>query len=270
VTPPTLAGRFDGLVVDLDGVVWVGGAAVPGAVEALGALRAAGKRVLFLTNDPRSSRADYAARLCGLGFPTSADDILTSSAATADFLHRREGLAERTAFVVGSPALRAEIDGAGLLLLDRAGGVEAEVVVVGGHEGFDYAELRIAAQAVRRGARFYATGRDAVFPMPDGPWPGWGAGRAAVERGAGGPATVVGKPEPLIFEVARARLAGCRRIGVVGDDLKADVAGGKRAGLETVLVLTGNASAEDVKDAVIRPDFVCADLAAFTGLGPTR
>ena len=261
---PVVAERFDGFIIDLDGVVWVGGKAVPGAIEALAELRAGGKRLLFLTNDPRSSRAGYARRLQALGFPAGEEDVLTSSAATADFLATREKLAGKTAFVAGSPALKDEIDRAGLRLLDAAGGVQADVVVVGGHDGFDYTELRVAAQAVRRGARFYATGRDPVFPMPDGPWPGTGAVLAAVETAAGTLATVVGKPEPFIFEVARARLAECRRIAVVGDSLESDIAGGKRAGLETVLVLTGNTSSEQVEEASVQPDFVCRDLAALT------
>ena len=146
-----VAERFDGFIVDLDGVVWVGGRAIPGAIEALAQLRAAGKRLLFLTNDPRNSRAGYARRLRALGFPASEEDVLTSSAATADFLATREKLTGKNAFVAGSPALKEEVERAGLRLVDASGGVDTDVVVVGGHDGFDYAELRVAAQAVRRG-----------------------------------------------------------------------------------------------------------------------
>ncbi len=260
---PSLAGRFDGFIVDLDGVVWVGDEAVPGAIEALTRLRSAGKRLLFVTNDPRNSRAGYARRLQALGFTASEEDVLTSGAATGDFLATRAQLAGSTAFVAGSRALKEEIEDAGLRLLDAAGGVQADVVVVGGHDGFDYTELRVAAQAVRRGARFYATGRDPIFPMPDGPWPGTGAVLAAIETAAGRRATVVGKPEPFIFEVARSRLAGCRRIAVVGDSLESDIAGGKSAGLETILVLSGNTTRLDVEEASIEPDFVRRDLGAL-------
>lgn len=259
----TLADRFEGFVVDLDGVVWVGDEAVPGAVEALGELRAGGKRVVFLTNDPRSSRADYSRRLQGLGIAASEDEIVTSGAATADFLAAREEVPGRTAFVVGSPALQAEIRRVGLRLLDGEAGRDADFVVIGGHDGFNYDELRLAAQAVRRGARFYATGRDAVFPMPDGPWPGTGAVLAAVETAAGKPAIAVGKPEAFIFEVARARLGSSGQVAIVGDHLEADIAGGRRAGLTTILVLTGNARAEDVGAATVKPDFVVRDLAAL-------
>ncbi|HJV03778.1 MAG TPA: HAD hydrolase-like protein, partial [Actinomycetota bacterium] len=123
----------------------------------------------------------------------------------------------------------------------------AEVVVVGGHDGFDYHELRIAAGAARGGAVLYATGRDATYPMPDGPWPATGAIVAAIETASGARAMAVGKPEPGLFEVARERLGlPADRIAVVGDTPGSDVEGGRRAGIATVLVLTGTTRPEDV------------------------
>lgn len=235
---------FDGLIVDLDGVVWVGPSAVPGSVAALGELRARGVRLLFMTNDPRGSRADYAAQLRHLGIEVDESDIVTSASALGSLL---AGAAGRTAYVIGSPALKAELAGAGLRLLEGDAARDADVVAVGGHAGFDYGELRIAGQAVRRGALLYATGRDVV--MPDGPWPGTGAILAAVEAAAGKKATVVGKPEPFIFDHARSLLADCKRLAIVGDDLDSDIAGGKRAGLATILVLSGTATQADLVTA---------------------
>jgi glycerol-1-phosphatase len=255
------ATTFDALVVDLDGVVWIGASAVPGSVAALRDLRGRGMRLVFLTNDPRGSRTDYAAQLNGLGIDADESEIVTSSSALASLLGREP--AGKAAYVIGSPALKSELASAGLLLLDGDAGRDADVVAVGGHAGFDYGELRIAGQALRRGARLYATGRDAVFPMPDGPWPGTGAILAAVETAGGKEAIVVGKPEPFIFEHARGLLAGCERVAIVGDNLESDVVGGKRAGLTTILVLTGAASREDVETAGVRPDFVLADLEAL-------
>src|SRR5215218_7325253 len=159
---------FDGVIVDLDGVVWIGASAVPGSVAALRELRRRGVRLLFVTNDPRGSRTDYAAQLNGLGIDADESEIVTSSSALASLLGREP--AGKTAYVIGSPALKSELAAAGLRLLDGDAGRDADVVAVGGHVGFDYGELRIAGQALRRGALLYATGRDAVFPMPDGPW----------------------------------------------------------------------------------------------------
>jgi glycerol 3-phosphatase-2 len=254
--------RLDGLIIDLDGVVWVGATAVPGSVTAIAHLRAGGVRLVFLTNDPRGSRAEYAARLRALGVPADEGEIVSSGSALASFCSEREG-AGTTAFVIGSPSLKGELARAGLELLAGEAGREAEMVAVGGHDGFNYEELRIATQAVRRGARLYAAGRDAIFPMPDGPWPGTGAVVAAVEMAGDKRAIAVGKPEPFIFEVARSLLVGCRHVAIVGDNLVADIAGGSHAGLTTILVLTGTSGREDIASAEVSPDVVLPDLAAL-------
>lgn len=255
---------FDGLIIDLDGVVWVGATAVPGSVAAIAQLRARGVRLVFLTNDPRGSRAEYATRLRGLGVRVDEREVVTSASALAAFVRESEGAGTK-AFVIGSPTLKAEVTQAGLELLDGEAGREAQIVAVGGHEGFDYDELRIATHALRRGARLYAAGRDATFPMPDGPWPGTGAVVAAVEFASGKTAIAVGKPEPYIFDVACSLLVGCRRIAIVGDNLAADIVGGQRAGLITILVLTGTSGRDDVASAAVTPDFVLPDLAALAG-----
>jgi glycerol-1-phosphatase len=254
--------ELDGLIVDLDGVVWLGSAPVPGSIEALGQLRTCGVRLVFLTNDPRSSRAEYAARLAALGVEVAEEEIVTAGRALAALLAGREAPGT-TAFVIGSPSLKAELDEVGLRFLAGEAGREAEVVAVSGHEDFDYDELRIATQAVRRGARLYAAGRDATFPMPDGPWPGTGSVLAAVETAGGTRAIAAGKPEPFIFDLARSLLAGCRRVAIVGDNLDSDIAGGNRAGLTTILVLTGTAKREDLAAAGVEPDLVLPDLAAL-------
>lgn len=254
---------FDGLIVDLDGVVWLGNQALPGSVEAIAELRANGVRLVFLTNDPRGSRTEYADRLRALGVDADEDDVVTSGSALAAFVAEREQPGT-TAFVIGSPSLKRELARAGLEVVDAR---EAAVVAVGGHGGFDYAELLVATQALRRGARLYAAGRDATFPMPDGPWPGTGAIVAAVEVGGGRTAISVGKPEPFIFAMARSALAGCRRVAIVGDNLASDIAGGKRAGLKTILVLTGTTSRDDLAAASVEPDLVVADLAALRAGG---
>jgi glycerol 3-phosphatase-2 len=259
--------HFDGLIVDLDGVVWVGATAVPGSVAAIARLRACGVRLLFMTNDPRGSRADYAARLIELGVPVDESEIVTSGSALASFVREREGVGT-TAFVIGSPALKGELSQAGLELLAGEAGREAEIVAVGGHDAFNYDELRRATQAVRRGASLYAAGRDATFPMPDGPWPGTGSVVAAVEVAGGKTAIAVGKPEPFLFDIARSLLVGCRRVAVVGDNLAADIAGGKHAGLTTILVLTGTSQRDDVAGAELTPDIVLPDLAALIDARP--
>ena len=259
---------FDGLIVDLDGVVWIGPEPVPGSAGALAELRAQGIPLAFLTNDPTGSRAEYAERLRRIGIAATTAEIVTAASALAAVLRDREQ-AGTTAFVIGSPSLKTELERAGLRLARGDAGRDAAVVAVGGHTGFNYDELRIASQAVRRGARLYAAGRDATFPMPDGPWPATGSILAAVETAAGARATVVGKPEPPIFEIARSLLADRRRVAIVGDHLEADIGGGERAGLTTILVLTGTTSEEDLKASDVQPDVVVPDLAALVAQAAT-
>jgi glycerol 3-phosphatase-2 len=257
-----LSDRFDGFVIDLDGVVWVGRTPLPRAVDALRALRARGRRLLYVTNDPSSARVEYATRLRTLGVDVDDDEVITAGASTAAYL--AEQSPGCTAYVIGSRALKDELRAVELRLLDGAAAIEqAELVVVGEHEDFNYAELRIAALAVRRGAALYATGRDATFPMPDGPWPATGAILAAVETASGQRARSLGKPEPFIFELARAQLADCAHVAVVGDNLEADIHGGQQAGLATILVLTGNASQADLARSPRTPDYVVDALASL-------
>jgi glycerol 3-phosphatase-2 len=246
------ADRYDGFIVDLDGVVWVGDDAVPGAADAIAELRRRGRGVLFVTNDPAWSRSAHRAKLARLGVPATDEDVLTAGRATALHLAEERDARGRRAFVAGSAALRAELIDAGILVEDAAAR-DVDFVVVGGHTGFDYAELRAAARLVRGGAELYATGRDPTFPMPDGPWPATGAVLAAVEAASGATATVIGKPERYMFEEARRLLPGRARLAVVGDRVDSDVEGGRRAGLATVLVWPGPEPASGGADVVV-PD----------------
>jgi HAD superfamily hydrolase (TIGR01450 family) len=151
----------------------------------------------------------------------------------------------------------------GLRVLEGEPGRDADFVIVGGHGGFDYSELRIATLAVHRGARLYACNRDATFPMPDGPWPAVGAILAAVETATGTRAIAVGKPELAMFEAAREVIGPVGRIAMVGDNPASDIEGGRRAGLATILVLSGAASREDAERADPPPDHVVDDLAGL-------
>jgi glycerol-1-phosphatase len=244
--------RFDALLVDLDGVVWVGGRPLPGSIEALGRLRAAGVPVVFVTNDPASRPERHAARLTRLGHEVDGASVLTSASATATVVgHRHPGA---RAFVLGPEALRSHLVDVGCDVRTDESGRDAEVVAIGGTRHLTFDDLRRATQAVLGGAALYATNRDPVFPMPDGPWPATGALVAAVEAATGVTATAIGKPEPWLFDLAtdrvRAELDGTvsgrdARIAVVGDRRDADIAGGRRAGLITVLAGEGAGDGPD-------------------------
>lgn len=257
LSPTALA--YDHFLLDLDGCVWVGDEGVPGAAEALNALRAVGKRVVFVTNDPRHTAEQYVIKLWRLGFQAAAEEVVTVGAALERLLS--ESFRPRNAFVIGTRALVDHVALAGMRIVNATSlAPHADLVVLGGHERFDYAELRTAIQAVSRGAQLVGTTRDATFPMPDGPWPGTGSLLAAVEAGTGRQADyIVGKPEPAMYEAARARL-GPGRVLAVGDRMDIDVAGAQAAGLDSALVLTGACIESDARRSASPPTYIGSSL----------
>jgi glycerol-1-phosphatase len=257
-----LADQFDGLLVDLDGVVWIGREMVPGAVETLAHLLADGIEIVFVTNNSVKSPSAYAARLREAGIETAADRVLTGGVATARLAAQAAG-PNGTAFVIGSPGFKESVAAAGLHLLDGGAAKAADVVVVSAHREFDYDELLTATRALQGGAALFGTSRDPTLPMPGGAWPGTGATLAAVETAAGKRAVTGGKPEPHLFDQARALIPGADRIAMVGDRIASDIVGGQRAGLATVLVLTGACTRAEAEAAEPPPDHVVDDL---TGL----
>jgi HAD superfamily hydrolase (TIGR01450 family) len=258
-----LADELDGLLIDLDGVVWIGREMVSGSAEALQELIEAGKEIVFVTNNPGRPAAAYAERLREAGVPAEPERVVTAGEATARLAVERAGEG-RTAFVIGAPAFHETVAAAGLELLEGEAARGADAVLVSGHRGFDYGELLTATLALQRGAALFATSRDPTLPMPGGAWPGTGAVLAAVETASGATAEIGGKPEPHLFELARERIAGAERVAMVGDRVSSDVEGGRRADLETILVLSGATSREEAEAATPLPDHVVASLADLT------
>ncbi len=256
-----LADQFDGLLVDLDGVVWIGREPIPGSAEALAALLEAGVRLVFVTNNPTKPPAAYAERLRGMGVEVGAEQIVTAGMVVA----RLAGEAANGggAFVIGAEPLQEMVAAAGAELLVGEPARAAKVVVVSGHRGFDFEELLTAKRALDAGAELFATSHDPTMPMPGGEWPGTGAVLAAVETATGKVATIGGKPERHLFDLARERLGGAERVAMVGDRVSSDIAGGRAAGLATILVLSGTTGEAEAANADPAPDHVVADLAAL-------
>jgi HAD superfamily hydrolase (TIGR01450 family) len=263
-----LADRFDGLLIDLDGVVWIGREPVPGSPEALRALLEAGKRIVFVTNNPGRPPAAYAQRLGELGVEVGEEQVVTAGMVAARLAGEAAVPAPPTgetgtAFVIGAEALKEMVAASGARVVEGEEAWEADVVVVSGHRGFDYGELLAAKRALDRGAALFATSHDPTMPYPGGELPGTGAVLAAVETATGRRAEIAGKPERHLFEMAREALGDAERVAMVGDRISSDIAGGRAAGLQTILVLSGTTSRQEAAAADPAPDFVLEDLSGL-------
>ena len=254
-----LADEIDGFLIDLDGVVWEGRELLPGSVDALHTLLEAGKEVVFVTNNSVRAPEKYAERLRNAGVVVADERVVTGGAATARLAAERIGV-PGSAFVIGAPDFKAAVAATGLALLDGEAGKRADAVVVSAHREFDYAELLTATRALQAGAALFGTSRDPTLPMPGGAWPGTGATLAAVETASGKTAEIGGKPEPHLFEEARALIPRAARVAMVGDRISSDIEGGRRAGLTTILVLTGATSREEAESAERAADHTIDDL----------
>jgi HAD superfamily hydrolase (TIGR01450 family) len=254
-----LADQFDGLLVDLDGVVWVGRETVPGSAETLRGLIEGGKEIVFVTNNPSRAPASYAERLAQLGVAVGPERVVTAGTVAARLAAK--AAPGGGAFVLGREALRETVSATGLELLDAAEAEAAGVVVVSGFRDFDYGHLLASKRALDAGAALVGTSRDPTMPMPGGAWPGSGAVLAAVEVASGRTAEIAGKPERHLFELALAAMPGAKRVAMVGDRVSSDIEGGRRAGLETILVLSGATGREEAGRAEPRPDHVVERLA---------
>lgn len=264
-----LADQYDGFLVDLDGVVWLGHDMLPGAVETLGELSTSGKPVAFVTNSPRLSPSEHAEVLRGNGIEVGDDRVVTAGSALIAIALERFG-SQPKAIATGTDSFLGQLAAAGIVLLAHSDWEQAEVVLVSGHAGFDYGELKAASRAARSGALLAATGRDPTMPMPDGLWPGTGSILAAIETASGATGLIAGKPEARIFEAGLEAIAVTRdssglvssatgspmRVAMLGDRADTDVAGAQAAGIEGILVGDG-------EDPAIEPEHVIPDLAGL-------
>jgi 4-nitrophenyl phosphatase len=267
------------VIFDLDGVVYRGDEAVPGAAALVDAIRRDGRLVRFATNNSSATRAEYVTRLAGHGIRATVDEIVTSSHATVE--HIRAHLPEvRRVLALGAPGLTAELRDGGLDVTEADDAAPPawngaplparfHALVCGLDRQIDYRRLGIATTAIRDGARFIATNADLRFPTPKGFMPGAGTIVAALAATTGVEPLVIGKPQPAMFLaiLEHDRVAPDEAL-VIGDNPDADLVAARRAGIPSILVLTGvvDEAAAAALDGERRPDRVAADPAAVAGL----
>jgi HAD superfamily hydrolase (TIGR01450 family) len=256
--PPAL---FDGYAFDLDGTVYLGDAPLPGAIETIGRIRQAGRRVVFVTNNPLHTAEDYAGKLRGFGVAATTADVVTATDALVSYLSA--ACPQAQLLVLGEPLLLETLSAAGFVLTGDP--ALADMVVVSFDRTFDYAKLLAAYRALRLGgARLVATNPDPYCPTPDGGLPDCAAMLAAVQACSGAVAeAVVGKPSGHMAAAVLDRLGvTAERAAMVGDRLSTDMVMARSAGMAAVLVLTGATSPADLAAAEppAVPDYVIQTL----------
>jgi 4-nitrophenyl phosphatase len=256
-----------GLLIDLDGVVYTGKDPILGAPSFLAEARRRGLKFLLVTNNSTTSPELVAERLRTMHIEVAPDEVLTSAQAAVAYV-RAHGDPGARVRIVGEGGLRQAAEAEGLSVIDD-GEATSDWVIAGLDRAFNYVKLTGAIRAIMAGARFVATNADALLPVEGGQVvPGAGTMIAAIQTATGVEPVVVGKPEPGLFEHGLRRLGGLapEHVAMVGDRLDTDVEGGQRAGLRTILVLTGVTNRSEAAAAASQPDAVVADLAGVASL----
>lgn len=253
---------YDVAMLDLDGVVYVGPAAVPGAPAHLDAARNAGMQLAYVTNNASRTPDSVARHLRDLGVEAAEEDVVTSAQAAARLLS--EQLPEGSAvFVIGGRGLEVALRELGLRpVQDRS---ERPAAVVSGFSAdLRWGTVITGAILVREGLPWVASNTDLTVPTPDGPGPGNGALVGVVARFAEREPVVAGKPRPPLFEETLRRVGGERPL-VVGDRLDTDIEGATAVGYDSLLVMTGVTGLAELVSAPpeLRPTYVAADLGAL-------
>lgn len=256
-----------GVLIDLDGVVYTGRLSIAGAAEFLAQARRRGLRFLLVTNNSTTSPEVVAERLRGMHIDVEPNHILTSAQAAVAYVraHAEPGTRVR---IVGEAGLRQEAEREGFLVVDD-GDADVDFVIAGLDRAFNYEKLAAATRAIMSGARFVATNADALLPIEGGQFvPGAGTMIAAIQTATGVSPIVLGKPEAGLFEHGLRRLGGLAayEAAMIGDRLDTDVVGGRRAGLRTILVLTGVTSPAEAAAAEPPPDATVEGLGSVGGL----
>ncbi len=256
-------GDMRAAVIDMDGVLWEGDRPMPGLVEFFDALRQRQIRFVLATNNASRTPEQYLAKLARMGVTATADEIFTSAMATAFYLSERSPAGARL-YVIGEDGLLRALGERGFTFCELYQN-GADYVVVGMDHGLSWDKLATATLNIRAGAVFVGTNPDVTLPTEHGITHGNGAILAALQTATGVAPIVIGKPEPTMYQQALRRLGSDPALTVgIGDRLETDILGAVRAGLPSVLVLSGVSRREDLDTVAYRPTWVKADIQEIT------
>ena len=254
--PETFLASIRHLIVDMDGVLWRGDEPMPALSEFFAFLRQRQIDFVLATNNASRTPGQYVDKLARFGVEVSPRCVLTSAEAAAAYLVSTAPSGARV-YPIGEEGLWRALEQRGFVLTDEG----ADYVVVGWDRQLTWDKLATAALLIHAGAGFVGTNPDVNYPTERGPVPGNGAQLAALEATTGVPPVVIGKPEPRMYQQALQLMgASPETTAVVGDRLDTDIAGGVRAGLASVLVLSGITTQADLVTSSVKPDLVCADI----------
>jgi len=244
---------------DLDGVLWVGkeNPRYVGGREVVEKLKDSGRKTFVLTNDSTHVRDEIYQNLNKLGFSFAVEDILTSSYLTARYL--TESFGKASFYLIGEDGIKRELEAAGHYV-----STEPEAVVVGLDRQLSYEKLDNAVKLLRSGARLVGSYGGAMYMGDRGPALSAGPIIKALEFASGRRAVMIGKPSPRMFTLAL-QLANekASKAVMVGDQIETDVVGARKAGVHTILVLTGVETRESVGRSKIKPDMIIDNLQAL-------
>ncbi|MEI8209261.1 MAG: HAD-IIA family hydrolase [Methylococcales bacterium] len=261
------------LIIDMDGVLWHGTQAIPGMKDFFQALHELQIRFILATNNASLTPEQYVTKLDKMGVTISEDQILTSGTATALYLSELVTPSETNVFVIG-------VDGATQPLIEKGftltGLYEvknspdkntqgADIVVCGKDETLTWHKLATATLNIREGAKFIGTNADTTLPTERGVTHGNGAILAALTAATGVIPTIIGKPEPIMYQQAL-NLLGVNpdETVAIGDRLETDILGAVRTGIRSIMVLTGISTEDDLKNSYYQPTWVLSDIKAVT------
>lgn len=268
--------NLGGFIIDMDGVLWHGNKPLPGLIEFFSTLRELKIPFVLATNNASLTQQQYLTKLANMGVEVCAEEILTSSMATACYLKENLPTSKRRVFVIGEPGLTEPLQQQGFEITSTyypadpqatTENIWADIVVSGLDRKLDWNKLATATLNLRAGAEFYATNADTTLPTELGEVMGNGGVLAALTAATGVEPIVIGKPEPILYQQAFEILGTDKHNTIaIGDRLNTDILGAVNAGMRSIMVLTGVSSEADLADIDYRPDWIFQDIQEITRL----